>query len=71
MLAQHGAHRDVDRAAGRIGRDDLAFQILDLLHRAVFEHEELVAVVAVGAVLELVADDTQIVQAGVLDCQRE
>ena len=49
----------------------LPFEILDLLHRAVFEHEELVAVVAVGAVLELVADDAQIFKACVLDRERE
>jgi hypothetical protein len=71
MLAQHRAHGDVDGAAGGVGGDDPALEILDLAHRTVLEHEELVAVVALRAVLELVADDAQVVEAGVLDRQRE
>src|SRR5262245_45381873 len=71
MLAQHRAHGDVDGAAGGVGGDDPPLEILHLLHRTVFEHEELVAVVALRAVLELVSDDAQVVETGILDRQRE
>ena len=71
MLAQHGAHRDIDRAAGRVGGDRPALEVLDLLDRAVRQHHELVAVEAHIAVLELVGDHPQIIHAGVLDGDRQ
>ena len=70
-LAQHGAGGDVDRAAGGVGADDLALEILRLLDRPVGEHEIFLGVVAGHAVAELVGDHADIVEAGVLNGDAE
>ncbi len=71
VLAQHRPHGDVDRAAGGIGCDHLALEVLDLLDRAVLQHEVLRGEVAGHAVLELVGDHPQIGHAGILDGDAE
>jgi hypothetical protein len=62
---------DVDAAAGGVGGDHLALEVLDFLDRAVGEHLEIVGAIAHGAVLELIGDDAQVVHAGVLDRDRQ
>jgi hypothetical protein len=68
---QHRLHGDVDRAARRIGGDDLALEVLDLLDRTVLEHHIFLGIVAFDAVLEFVANDAQVVQPGVADGDAE
>src|SRR5262249_12312872 len=53
-LAQHCAGRDVDRAAGGVGGDHLALEVLDLFDRAVGKHHVFLRVVAFHAVAKLV-----------------
>jgi len=65
--ARQRFHADVDRSADGVGRQHLALQILDLLDRAILQHHELIAVVAMRAVLHAVEDDAQILHVGVLD----
>ena len=71
VLVQHRLHRDIDAAAGGVGGNDLALQILDLGDAAVLAHEELVGIIARRAVLKLVGDDFEIVEAGILDGEPE
>jgi two-component system KDP operon response regulator KdpE len=71
MLAQHGAHGDIHRAAGRVGRQNFALQILDLLDRTIVQDEVLVGIIAGDAILEIVADDPQVGKSSVLHGERE
>ena len=64
---QHRLHGDIDAAAGGIGGDHLALEILDLGDAAILAHEEFVGIVAGRAVLKFVGDHFKVVEAGVLD----
>ncbi len=68
---QRGAQRDVDGAAAAIAGDDLALEVFDLVDAAVLADIEAGAVVAGDAVLEFVGDDANVVEPGILDCERE
>ena len=49
----------------------LPFEVLDLLDRAVGEDHVFLRIIAVDAVLQLVGDDPQVVQSGILDSDRK
>ena len=68
MPAQHDPSLHVGRAAERQYGDDLALEIGEILDRPVLQHEKAAAILmAVDAVLDLVADDPQIVEMRILD----
>ena len=71
VLAQHRARRDIDGAADGVGGDTLPLRSSTFLIGPSLQHRELVAVIAVDAVLEFVGDDAQIVEVGVLDRERK
>jgi hypothetical protein len=67
MLAQHGAAGDIDRRANGVGADHLALEVLDLIDAAVLADIVLLAEITRYAVLELVGDHHDVVEAGVID----
>src|SRR5579862_10022482 len=71
MLPQHRPHGDVNSAACGVGRDDLAFKILDFLDRAIVEDFVSVVAVAWCTILKFVGDDPDIVHAGIFDRYRQ
>ena len=71
VLAQHRTQPDIHGAAGGTGGDDLAFQILDALDRAVVEDVVFAAVVIADPVLKHIRDDPQIGHLRVLDRKGE
>jgi hypothetical protein len=71
VLAEHGAHRDVDRAAGSVSGNHLAVQILNRLDRTIGKNKKFAAVIAVDTVLKLIGDDAEIVHVGILNGERK
>ena len=71
MLAQHGAHGDVDAAAGGVSGRHLGFEIFDFFDRTISEDLVIIRDIALDAVLEIVADDANVVQPGVFDRDRQ
>ena len=70
-LAQHRADGDVDRAAGGVGGDHLALEVLGFLIGPSASTRYSLRVVARHAVAELVGDHPDVVEAGVLDGDAE